>query len=273
MEAAGGFKGFIASRLNLPNDDKDKILFVAVALCLVCSVLVSAAAVALRPLQERNAELDRRSNILAVAGLMKPGIDVEKAFEAFEPRLVNLDTGEFTDEISLDEFKQRAAMGDPTLSHELGSDEDSAGIGSRNNYAEVYLLREGDAIDQIIIPVYGKGLWSTLYGYMSLKSDLNTIAGLQFYEHAETPGLGGEVDNPNWRALWHDKVAYDDNGDVALEVIKGTVDRNSAAAEHQVDGLAGASLTTRGVNNLVRFWLGQNGFGPFLRNLNAGGDA
>ena len=129
---------------------------------------------------------------------------------------------------------------------------------------------EQGEIETLILPIHGYGLWSTLYGFMALESDLKTVVGLGFYQHAETPGLGGEVDNPNWKKQWTGKVVYDESGDVDISVIKGGVDSNSPNAEHQVDALAGATLTSRGVENLVRFWLGQDGFGEFLDHLRAG---
>ena len=89
------------------------------------------------------------------------------------------------------------------------------------------------------------------------------------HEHKETPGLGGEVDNPRWKSVWPGKQVYN-NGEVALRVLKGTVDPQAADASYQVDGLAGATLTTRGVSNLVQYWLGENGFEPFLQNLKTG---
>jgi Na+-transporting NADH:ubiquinone oxidoreductase subunit C len=110
-----------------------------------------------------------------------------------------------------------------------------------------------------------------LYGFVALESDANTIAGLGFYEHGETPGLGGEVDNPRWKALWEGKRAYRD-GQVAINVAKGAVNPQSSGANWQVDGLSGATLTSRGVSNLVQFWLGAEGFQPYLTNLR-GGDA
>ena len=127
---------------------------------------------------------------------------------------------------------------------------------------------QGD-IDKIILPIRGYGLWSTLYGFIALEADGNTVAGLGFYEHGETPGLGGEVDNPRWKAVWPGKQVYRD-GEVAIALIKGAVDTSSANAPWQVDGLAGATLTARGVTNLVQFWLGENGFEPFLNNLKSG---
>ena len=127
---------------------------------------------------------------------------------------------------------------------------------------------QGD-IDKIILPVHGAGLWSTLYGFVALESDGNTVAGLGFYEHAETPGLGGEVDNPRWKSLWPGKQVYRD-GVAAIALIKGSVDPASANAPWEIDGLAGATLTARGVTNLVQFWLGENGFEPFVNNLKSG---
>ena len=100
--------------------------------------------------------------------------------------------------------------------------------------------------------------------FIALERDLDTISGLRFYQHAETPGLGGEIDNPRWIASWEGKELYDDDGALAIEVLKGQA---PAGYDHQIDGLSGATLTTRGVHNLVRFWMGDDGFGPFLDQL------
>jgi Na+-transporting NADH:ubiquinone oxidoreductase subunit C len=122
-------------------------------------------------------------------------------------------------------------------------------------------------LQQVILPVYGKGLWSTMYGFISLDADMTTVVGFAFYEHGETPGLGGEIDNPNWKNLWPGKRIYDDQGKTRIEVVKGTVDRGSANAIYQVDGLSGATLTARGVGNLLQYWMGQNGYRPLLAKL------
>ena len=99
----------------------------------------------------------------------------------------------------------------------------------------------------LIMPIEGKGLWSTLYGFLSLDADMNTVRGITFYKHGETPGLGGEVDNPNWKALWNERQAFDADGSVEISVIKG---RAGPASEdpHRVDGLSGATLTSKGVS-------------------------
>ncbi|HSS63776.1 MAG TPA: Na(+)-translocating NADH-quinone reductase subunit C [Gammaproteobacteria bacterium] len=262
----GGWR-MLNAVLEMPNDSPRKTLIVAVALCLVCSIVVSSAAVLLRPLQVENAALDRKRNIVEVAGLLGSDGNVEEAFRRVEPRVVDLETGEFAEDIDPARYDQRMAAKDPARSIVLSSEEDIAGVGRRAKYATVYLVRQGGRISQVILPVHGYGLWSTLYGFLALEGDFRTVSGLKFYEHAETPGLGGEVDNPAWREKWDGKVAFDENGNAVIEVVKGNVDETRPGAEHRVDGLAGATLTTRGVNNLVNFWLGENGFGPFLARM------
>lgn len=259
----GRFKAIMAE----PNDSTKKTLAVTLVMCLACSIIVASAAVLLGPMQAKNAALDRKRNILAVAGLLQPGQDIDEAFANVQRRMVDLETGEFTDKFMDVEYDQYVAARDPELSVAIPGDEDIAGIGRTARYSEVYLVGEGDDFTQIILPVNGLGLWSTLYGFVSLDSDLRTIEGLKFYDHAETPGLGGEVDNPDWQAKWKGKLAYDDSGEVRIQVIKGVVDENSPDAAFSVDGLAGASLTSRGVSQLLRFWLDEQGFGTFLDNL------
>lgn len=252
------------------NDRIGKTLLVAFSLCIVCSVVVSTAAVMLKPAQETNQALDRKRNILAAAGMLEEGVSVEEQFANFTTKVVDLRTGKFTDEVDPQSYDQRSASKVPATSVALSPEEDPANIMRRAHYAVVYLLENDQGgIDRIVLPVHGYGLWGQLYGYIALEGNADTVAGLGFYEHKETPGLGGEVDNPRWKSQWPGKHVYRD-GEVAIEVIKGTVDRNAPNAEYKVDGLAGATLTTRGVSNLVQYWLGDNGFAPFLDNLKSG---
>ena len=251
------------------NESIGKILQVAFTLCIVCSVVVSTAAVVLKPAQEANRSLDRRRNILEAAGMLRPGVSVDEQFVVIEERFVDLRSGRFTDAVSAG-YDQRAAARDPGASQSVPGPEDRAKIGRRAHIAQIYLVRgAGGAYEKIILPVHGYGLWSTLYGFLALEADANTVAGLGFYEHKETPGLGGEVDNPRWKALWPGKQVYRD-GAVALRLLKGAVDPASAQAAWQVDGLSGATLTSRGVTHLIAYWLGDQGFAPFLTNLRNG---
>lgn len=259
------------------NDSIKKTVIVALSLCLVCSVFVAAAAVGLKPIQNANKDLDRKRNILSAAGLLEEGKSVDEIFENVEARIVNLQTGKFaTDEemqaagITAGSFNQQAAAKDPALSIDLRGN-DPAGIKRRSNFSEVYLVRTGEDIDRIILPVHGYGLWSTMYGFMALQGDFNTVLGFGFYDQAETPGLGGEVDNPNWKASWEGKKVYNSDGEAVLQLAKGSVDSSDPQADYRIDGLSGATLTARGVTQLVQYWLGDNGFGSFLSHLRSGG--
>jgi len=248
-----------------------RTLTVALLVCLVCSVVVSAAAVALKPVQTTNKLQDKQRNILQIAGLYDEGRSIQEQFSLITPRLVDLRTGEFSHAFDALTFDQQKASKDPAMSQQLDGEQDIASIRRRADYSTVYVVENPDgSIKTLILPIHGYGLWSTLYGFMALESDLKTVVGLGFYQHAETPGLGGEVDNPNWKAQWTGKVVFDESGKPAISVVKGSVDPSNPNAEHQVDGLAGATLTSRGVENLVRFWLGEDGFGPFLEHLRAG---
>ncbi|PIE23813.1 MAG: Na(+)-translocating NADH-quinone reductase subunit C [Neptuniibacter caesariensis] len=253
------------------NDTIGKTITVTVLLCVVCSVIVSAAAVLLKPKQIANKDLDRKSNILAAAGISDPGKTVDELFAQITTKYVDLETGKFTTDVPA-KYDAKKAAKDPVLGKTLAKDVDIASIKYQANIMPVYMVEKDGKLEKLILPVHGYGLWSTLYGFLALEGDLNTVVGFGFYSHAETPGLGGEVDNPNWKALWPGKQVYQaDSMAPVLGLIKGTVDPANPNAKYQVDGLAGATLTANGVTNLVRFWMGENGYAPFLSNLKAGG--
>ena len=247
---------------------------VAAVLCVVCSLLVASAAVGLKPQQERNKKIDEKKNVLMAAGLCEPTATANEVDAIFADRvqriIVDLSTGEQVADPPFDPaaYDQRQAAKDPELNEPIPAGE-LPGVNERARYAVVYEVRDGDNLDQYVFPVHGKGLWSTLYGFLAVDSDRRTIRGITFFEHGETPGLGGEVDNPKWKAQWPSKVAYDENGDVVIRVIKGVVNPASPEADHEIDGLAGATITTKGVSNLVRYWLSDEAFGKFLH----GGDS
>jgi Na+-transporting NADH:ubiquinone oxidoreductase subunit C len=214
-----------------PKFDRDSIrntLTIAISLSLVCSILVASAAVVLKPVQQRNQELYRQRIILEVAGLMHADADVAALFANIESTQVELADG---------------------------------------SSAEVYRVIADGRLQQVILPISGAGLWSTMYGYLSVAPDGNTIQGIRFYEHGETPGLGDQIDKPDWRAGWVGKQIHAGNGEPQIEVVRGFVDTSSTSSNYQVDGLAGATLTGNGITRLVQQWTGANGFGPYLANL------
>lgn len=241
-----------------------KTIFVVLAVCLVCSIIVASAAVGLRPIQVKNKALDKQTNILAVAGIDK---SVEEAFkDNIEIKLVDLETGDFADDDA--KYDQRKAAKDPALSIKLTQEQDVAKIGRRANLATVYLVKDDNgALQRIILPVHGAGLWSTMYAFVAVKADANTIEAITYYDQAETPGLGGEVQNPRWRKLFVGKELFDADGNPAIKIVKGQA---PAGSKHEIDGLSGATLTSVGVEHTFTFWLGKLGFGPFLSKVRQG---
>jgi Na+-transporting NADH:ubiquinone oxidoreductase subunit C len=250
-----------------------KPFYSVLVLAFACSALVALAAVGLRPYQEANQALDKKKNILAAAGIYEQGVDVEAQFASIETRLVDLDNGAFVQDTAIDPdtYDQLAASMRADTGAELGKDEDLAGIKRREKYSLVYLVKDGDKVDQLVLPVRGKGLWSTMYGYVAIDADLSTIRGVSFYEHGETPGLGGEIENPRWQQGWQDKQLYNNTGDLAVVVAKSGSQKNPANEAYQIDGLSGATLTTQGVNDMMQFWFGEHGFEPFFEQIRTSG--
>lgn len=247
----------------------------AATVCVVCAVLVAGAAVALRERQGINAELDRQKNVLMAAGAMRADEsltpqEVTERFSSFEPVAVDLATDQEDTSFNVVGYDQRRALGSPQTSFAAPAG-NPAQLQRLPNKAVVYKRRGPDGtLDMLVLPIEGKGLWSTMYGFLALDADLGTIRGLTFYQHGETPGLGGEVDNPRWKALWPGRAAYDESGDPAIEVIRGRAG-GPDADPHRIDGLSGATITGRGVQHTVNFWLGDDGFGPYLKTLQEGG--
>lgn len=242
-----------------------KPFYSVLTLAFVCALLVSSAAVGLRGKQDANKLLDQKKNILYAAGLYNEKISVTEAFENIKVKIVDLKTGQYVDGIDVDNFNQQSTSMDSETSSKISPDDDIARLGRLENYSLVYLSFADDKLSQIILPVRGKGLWSTMYAYLAIDKDLTTITGVSFYQHGETPGLGGEIENPKWTAKWLGKNIYDDNEQLRFKIAKGSMDK--ANEKYEVDGLSGATFTAKGVNDLMIFWFGDNGFKIYLDKL------
>ena len=246
------------------------VLAFALAVCAVCSVVVAGAAVGLAERQKVNQVLDRQKKILSVAGLLPEGADwtpqrVQETFRAnIVPQVIELSTGLPVSDVDPLTFDQRAEAKDPKNSQQAPAN--PAGVARLPRRALVYRQLEVGNHQNVILPVHGKGLWSTMHGFVALTPDLQRIEGLTFYEHGETPGLGGEVENPKWQARWKGRQPFGPDGRVVIEVIKGPAGSAEKDPTH-VDGLSGATITGRGVTHLLRFWLGEQGYGPYLARL------
>ncbi len=243
------------------------IVLFAAAVCGVCSIIVASSAVLLEDRQIENKLLDVQMKVLIVAGQRQDGEDIDaetirqRFDESITARVVEMSTGQYAEGIDPDTFDQRSAASDPDSSTEAPTNR--AKVRRVPNHGLVYHVEVDGELQSIILPIEGKGLWSTLYGFLALDVDGRSIDGITFYEHGETPGLGGEVDNPRWKALWIGRKAFDEKGEVRITVKKGMAGPPETDP-YQVDGLSGATITSRGVTHLLAFWLGDAGFGPYL---------
>jgi Na+-transporting NADH:ubiquinone oxidoreductase subunit C len=253
------------------NDSIIKTLAVAFSVCLICSLVVSSSAVSLRDLQKENKLNDRRLKVLQVADIYDPELSISEQFLQLESKFIDFDTGRILTEynnFNIDEYDQVKATKDSNLSKAIPASDDIAIIKNRENVGKIYILRDDlKNIDKLILPIRGYGLWGTLFGFIAIESDFNTVSGIEFYEHKETPGLGAEVDNPKWKTSWKGKKIYDDN-QVTLKVIKGKVEDGDTMSMYKVDGLSGATITSRGVSNMVSYWFSDSGYANLLKELN-----
>lgn len=252
------------------NNSKLQIFKFATMVCLVCSLVVSATAVALRTKQEQNALNEKRINILRAAALAKTGeklkaSEIDALFEKITPVVVNLKTGE------LDTAKDAASYDMYLAANTAGEgralSEDPASIKRIANDGSAYLLIVNDQIERVILPIQGYGLWSTMYGFTALTLEDNVaISSITFYAHGETPGLGAEITNPKWQSKWVGLKPYTTSGQAHIVVAKNA----DVSKGNEVDAIAGATLTSRGVEHLVNFWLGEQGYQRFIENLVSG---
>jgi Na+-transporting NADH:ubiquinone oxidoreductase subunit C len=255
------------------NESFGRTVFVVVALCFVCALIVSSAAVFLKPMQEQNMKLDKQKNILKAAGYDANPSDGKKnvkdmtsdeVFDTFakviDVKIVNLATGEYNTDLDPDVYDESKAMFDVAASF-MAKPNDAAVQRVANNMSVYLAKNEQGSVDALILSLRGKGLWDQMYAFIALENDLNTIQSLIYYKQKETAGLGAEVQNVNWQKLWTGKKVYDASGNVAIEVTKLT---DVARSDYGVDALSGATLTGNGVTGTMKFWFGEQGYKPYL---------
>jgi Na+-transporting NADH:ubiquinone oxidoreductase subunit C len=236
----------------MSRDSPRNALLAVFLTALVCSSLVSAAVVLLRPIQLNNQMLERSRNIMQLTGLMAEGEEpgdeeILGLYRSLDHRIFNMDSAEFSLDIEPDSFDKRRAVNDPELGLRIPSELDHASLGRRSRYAPVYMVWDGDGLERIILP--------------------NTIAGMTFYEQNETPGLGDQITHRHWLEQWSGRRIFDDRGQIRFRVSESVVEEGSDAAAHQVDALTGATVTGNAVTSLIHYWFGPHGYQPFLEQL------
>jgi Na+-transporting NADH:ubiquinone oxidoreductase subunit C len=253
----------------MSKDSPRNAFLVVMITAIVCSSLVSAAVVVLRPIQLNNQLLDRSRNIMKLTGLLPGDRVVEDQemldlYRTLDVRIINIDEADFDSDMDPVTFDSRRAVGDPDLSVAIPADQDLANLGRRTRHAPVYMVWNEDKLNRVILPVRGNGMWSTLYGYIALQPDMNTISGMTFYEQNETPGLGDQITHEHWLAQWQGRQIYDIDGKTRFRVNEGVVAPDSATARFEVDALTGATVTGDAVTSLVHYWFGPHGYKGFL---------
>ncbi|RUO32256.1 Na(+)-translocating NADH-quinone reductase subunit C [Aliidiomarina sedimenti] len=250
------------------NESTSKTFIVVIALCLVCSIIVSGAAVGLKDRQEANAALAMQRNVLQAARIDFPSGEAAGIYaERIREYRLNMETYELTSasEEELAAAADTESQGD--VARRLSADEDVAGVRDLEQHTMFYVAlgEDGESVESYILPIRGAGLWGMMYALLALESDGQTIAGLNFYDHSETPGLGGEIQNPRWVSNFEGKQAVDSQGNVEIRVTKG-----ANPQDNEVDALSGATITSNGVDNTFQFWLSDTAYGPFLQKLREG---
>ncbi len=260
----------------MANESLKKTLGIAILISLVCAILVSSAVVILKKIEVKNRQQEMMLQILRAGKMEVKGRKINTLFqERVKPAMILLSTGEVVSGSSikglpdLKKFNIKKISRHAQLSLPLPANQDRAGIKRIPKYMVIYYIQTLEQETYIILPIHGRGLWSTMYGYLALAAkDIRRITGITFYEHGETPGMGGEIDNPKWQQSWQGKLALDSRGKVMLQVKKG---RATIDSPYEIDGLSGATITSRGVDDMIKFWLGndkwQTGYGPFLKKL------
>lgn len=255
------------------------VLGFAVTVCVVISAGLAATANALKATQDEAKEFDRQKNVMLAAGMIqegdaRPAAELKQLYQQrVREQVLDTSTGQLLADKKTAEVAQlnkeaadavkKAADGQARTPAE----QSKALKAAATRYRAIAVASGDDGKPIYVLPVSGKGLWSILYGYLALDADGNTVRGVTFYEHGETPGLGGEVDNPQWKAEWRGKTVLDDKGAlVGVTVKKGKVDPTiPAEKQHYVDGLSGATITSNGVTRFVKADLET--FKPYLQQF------
>lgn len=248
------------------NESPIKALLVVTVTALVCSVLVTVAAVTLQPIQKAYQHLERNRTIVEISGLSQnvkqlSDKEVVNLFQSIEARIIDLDSGTFNTNFNPDTFDSWQVDDNPELSIVIPTEQDLAKLGHRSRFVTIYLVNDSDTLNRMILPIKGQGMWSMIYGFIAIEKDLNSIVDISFYQQKETAGIGDKILHPDWQASWKKRKLYDDHD--ALQLGSGS-SQTAQLSVHQIDAISGATVTVDAVKNMVRYWFGTHGYARFL---------
>ena len=251
--------------LALPNESRTKTVGMAFIVAAVCALMVNGATVYLRPIQAQNRAHEQQVRLEALIAAI-PGMSeliADAGGDALSAVVVDLETGWAAKDVSPDTLE--TALQDAKNYRQLTAEQDTAGLGTRPNYAQIYILRNGDDVSLAILPFAGAGYQGPIQGMIAIRGDMNTIAGLAITEQVETPGLGGRIEEPAWQAQFAGVKVRDANNTLRFRVQHGP-----ATNDYEVDGITGATRTSNAMSEIIRFWMGPEGYGKFFEAVERG---
>jgi Na+-transporting NADH:ubiquinone oxidoreductase subunit C len=250
--------------LALPNTSRTKTIVVAFLVSAICAVLVSGATVLLRPIQTANRAAEEQAQIAdLVQGIPGMSALLEQAGGTLSTVVIDLESGRAATDISTETLE--TALADQANWTALEAGSDLAGLGYRPNYAQIFLLRDGDTVLSALLPVAGQGYGGRIDAIVAVHGDMNTIAGIAITQHSETPGLGARIKDRSWQDSFPGTLIRDASGQVRFNVARAT-----SSTDYEVDGITGATRTGNGITNMMRFWLGPDGYGPLIDAIQRG---
>ncbi|MBI72009.1 MAG: NADH:ubiquinone reductase (Na(+)-transporting) subunit C [Candidatus Marinimicrobia bacterium] len=217
---------------------RNKYIFI-LTITIISSFFLSLASEGFKELKRKNIEIDKKKNILSAIGVAIDNFTVDDIDEYFQSNIdsliINID-GLVVNNISIEDLNEveNKSTGEVRYFYE------------NNEFLPLYVETKENVI---IMPISGKGLWSSLFGYFALDADnYSTVKGITFYAHAETPGLGAEISKKWFQDNFVNKEIYEKNNLKSISVAKGKADENS---KYEVDGISGATITSNGVTTLL----------------------
>lgn len=214
------------------------IILYSAAITVVCGGLLAFASESLKEKQQANIEHERKHNVLSTVMELNDNANIEELYKANVNEIVIDFNGNIKDGV-------KASSVDVAAEYKKKPEE---------RLLPVYEFRKGDKIENAVVPVYGYGLWNNIWGFVALKSDFNTIQGVKFEHAGETPGLGARITTEEIQARFKDKTIFD-NGTLTSVAIQKGEGHDYSADPHKVDGMSGATLTGKGVNNMLKDYM------------------
>lgn len=251
--------------LDQPVESRGKTILVAFLVSAICALGVTTATAILRPIQAANRAAEEQLRLEALLAAIPGMADAlaSGAGGALSTVVIDIDRGGVADGVGPADLP--AALEDPANWTRLPPEADLAGIGARPDLAQVYFLREGGQVTLVALPLVGAGYNGPIRAMLALGGDMNTIAGFTIIDQSETPGLGARITEQAWQEGFAGKDLRTSGGDLRFQVARGP-----ASSDFEVDGITGATRTSGAITRMIRFWVGPEGYGPFLDAVRRG---